>query len=184
MLRAKSIVSNGGALNQSFAGNKLNLDAFAKVNVQQSSSPNSFNKQPTVVTGHQHSYALSTQRFRENFLDGLFLIESGKCKVINSTLKCYYEAEASQDAITQHVQIPNGLSEEFDGGVHRGEFFGESNLLRRVGLEYFGDVVAEGNGGAFSTTENAEDDCVVCLYISWENFQRIPHYEIKKIVDF
>jgi len=33
MLRAKSIVSNAGALNQSFAGNKLNLDAFAKVNV-------------------------------------------------------------------------------------------------------------------------------------------------------
>ena len=56
--------------------------------------------------------------------------------------------------------------------MRRGEFFGEATLLRKMGIEYFGDIIAQGYDN------NPE---VTVIYISWEDFQRIPEFELRKM---
>ena len=55
--------------------------------------------------------------------------------------------------------------------IQGGECFGESDLLKVVGFDYFGDIVAE-------------SDEVECLYISQQNFLKIPLFEQNNIRDY
>lgn len=61
----------------------------------------------------------------------------------------------------------------FEKNLARGEFFGEANLIRCMGIEYFGDIIA------FGSEDNPE---VSLIYISWEDFQRIPDFELRKML--
>lgn len=73
-------------------------------------------------------------------LAGLYVIIKGRCKVVHN--KDNYTATYLQG----------------------GECFGESDLLKIVGFDYFGDIIAD-------------SDEVQCLYISQQNFQKIPLFE-------
>lgn len=52
-----------------------------------------------------------------------------------------------------------------------GEFFGESEILKVIGYDYFGDIIAE--------SEEVE-----CMFISQDDLLKIPFYELVEIKNF
>ena len=52
-----------------------------------------------------------------------------------------------------------------------GEFFGESEILKVIGYDYFGDIIAE--------SEEVE-----CMFISQDDLLKIPLYELVEIKNF
>lgn len=83
----------------------------------------------------------------EQGLSGFYVIIQGHCKVVH--LKDGHEATQLQG----------------------GDCFGESDLLKIVGFDFFGDIIAD----------SAE---VQCLYISTQNFGKIPLFEQNNIRDY
>jgi hypothetical protein len=81
---------------------------------------------------------------------GVFIIDSGKCSIINRSLPDCFFTE-----------------------IYRSAVFGESTHLEVAGLDYFGDIVAG------PKDIKKEDNNVVCLYLSEANFQRVPYHELK-----
>ena len=72
--------------------------------------------------------------------EGIYLIDSGQCSIMHPT-------------------------DQFNAKtLRRWDFFGEIDMLKVVGYQYFGDIVV------------ATDE-VTCFYISAENFKKIPVYE-------
>lgn len=74
----------------------------------------------------------------------MFLILSGTAKIVNS--KDHYEAKQ----------------------LKFGDYFGESEMIRVIGFDFFGDIYAD-------------SDEVECFFISRENFSKIALFEIEKI---
>ena len=52
-----------------------------------------------------------------------------------------------------------------------GEFFGESEILKVIGYDYFGDIIAE--------SEEVE-----CMFVSQDDLLKIPLYELVEIKNF
>ena len=52
-----------------------------------------------------------------------------------------------------------------------GEFFGESEILKVIGYDYFGDIIAE--------SEEVE-----CMFVSQDDLLKIPFYELVEIKNF
>ena len=74
----------------------------------------------------------------------MYLILSGTAKIVNGTDN--FEAK--------HLKF--------------GDYFGESEMLRVIGFDFFGDIYAD-------------SDDVECFFISRENFKKIAIFEMMKI---
>jgi len=62
------------------------------------------------------------------------------------------------------------------GTLNRGSYFGESQILKQQSLNYFGDVIAGKN-------PQDKHSKVTFIKLSREDFERIPYYERKRIIE-
>lgn len=66
--------------------------------------------------------------------------------------------------ISGKAQIINTQDDYEAKTLKKGDYFGESEIIRVIGFDFFGDVVAE-------------SETVECLFISKQNFQKIALFE-------
>ena len=78
---------------------------------------------------------------------GFYLILQGRCKVLNR-----------DDGYCGKI-------------LQGGDFFGESDILKCIGYEYFGDVIVE--------TKECE-----CLFVTQEDFMKLPIFERMSIKEY
>ena len=79
--------------------------------------------------------------------NGIFVIIKGSCSVIN-------KADGYQAC-----------------SLKGGEMFGESDILKIVGYDFFGDIIAD-------------SDEVECMYISTAHVKMIPQFELNHLKNF
>ena len=77
---------------------------------------------------------------------GFYLITKGKCKVLNHDDKYYCKS------------------------LQGGDYFGESDILKSIGFEFFGDIYVE-------------SDDFECLFIAKDDFMKLPLFELMGIRD-
>lgn len=119
--------------------------------------------------------------YEVDYRNGIFIIESGKCSIINNQLG------KGKDAIFLEI--------------NRSDIFGESSQLEIAGMDYFGDIVAGSiisgkrvhhqfkkitnlrrSSSIEESVEFQDEEEVVCMYLSEHNFRRIPHYQLQHAI--
>lgn len=127
---------------------------------------------PSLVFAPLHtdeSECCLTVRGEDDSDKGVFIIDKGVCSIMNDELgserkKTFFEI-ARSNVVGESTHLEIAVSHFI------------IDLIRQ-GLDYFGDIVA----GSMTQGKRAKGDEpeVVCLYLSEENFLRIPHHELQR----